>query len=185
MKALGSTEKQARLSWNRAMTRTGNTLNKLSRQLMRDELQARSIKVVRPRLKSYKRKGDNRNLSSVKLWYGLNDLAVSALKGRMTRLGTKKEPKGAVFKPAASHLGLHEFTNGFIARIKKKRSIFIRTTADRYPVREATIPINDALHKKIDDEIYSQSADIFMKHFITDLRGRIRMAADRANRGRR
>ena len=109
----------------------------------------------------------------MKLWFGLNDMPISKLKGRVKRIGTKKSPNGAEFKPASSSLNHQMYPDSFVARIGKRKSIFTRKGKARYPVREETVPINDAIHVKIEDEIFDQIPDIFLKHFITDLKGRI------------
>ncbi|HHY0435716.1 TPA: phage tail protein [Vibrio parahaemolyticus] len=170
---LGGTDKEFRQAYNRALSRTAVTLNMLSRRLLRDELQARSIKAIRNRLQKFRLKKSGKALDELKLWFGLNDMPVSKLKGRVRRVGTKKSPKGAVFTPASSALSHQTYSDSFVARIGKRKSIFTRKGQARYPVKEETVPINEAIHVKIEDEIFDQIPDIFLKHFITDLKGRV------------
>ena len=44
---LGGTDKEFRQAYNRALSRTAVTLNMLGRRLLRDELQARNLKIGR------------------------------------------------------------------------------------------------------------------------------------------
>lgn len=170
---LGGTEKEFRQAYNRALSRTAVTLNMLGRRLLRDELQARNMKAIRKRLQKFRLRKSGKALDELKLWFGLNDMPISKLKGRVRRLGTKKSPLGAEFKPGSSSLSSQMYSDSFVARLGKRKSIFTRKGQARYPVREETIPINDAIHVKIEDEIFDQIPEIFLKHFITDLKGRI------------
>ena len=170
---LGGTDKEFRQAYNRALSRTAVTLNMLGRRLLRDELQARNLKAIRNRLQKFRLKKSGKALDELKLWFGLNDMPISKLKGRVKRIGTKKSPNGAEFKPASSSLNHQMYPDSFVARIGKRKSIFTRKGKARCPLREETVPINDAIHVKIEDEIFDQIPDIFLKHFITDLKGRI------------
>ncbi|EPZ5431763.1 phage tail protein [Vibrio parahaemolyticus] len=170
---LGGTDKEFRQAYNRALSRTAVTLNMLGRRLLRDELQARNLKAIRNRLQKFRLKKSGKALDELKLWFGLNEMPISKLKGRVKRIGTKKSPNGAEFKPASSSLNHQMYPDSFVARIGKRKSIFTRKGKARYPVKEETVPINDAIHVKIEDEIFDQIPDIFLKHFITDLKGRI------------
>lgn len=170
---LGGTEKEVRQAYNRALSRTAVTLNMLGRRLLRDELQARNMKAIRKRMQKFRLRKSGKQLDELKLWFGLNDMPIGKLKGKVKRLGTKKSPAGATFSPAASSLGLQTYSDSFVAKLGKKKSIFTRKGKARYPVREETIPVNDAIHVKIEDEIFSRVPDIFLKHFTTDLKGRI------------
>ncbi|MFM2476364.1 phage tail protein [Celerinatantimonas sp. MCCC 1A17872] len=165
-------------AYNRALNRTAITLKSMSAKLLKDELQVRKLKTLRQRLKSFKAKGEGKDLGSLRLWYGLNDLPVSRLKGRVKRQGTKKHPKGASFIPAASRLGTQHWDQGFVARLHGPRSVYQRTGRRRFPVKEEQVPVNDAMQIKIEDEIFEQLPTIFLHHYTTDLRGRIAMRAD-------
>ena len=170
---LGGTDKEFRQAYNRALSRTAVTLNMLGRRLLRDELQARNLKAIRNRLQKFRLKKSGNALDELKLWFGLNDMPISKLKGRVRRIGTKKSQNGADFKPASSLLNKQVYPNSFVARIWKRKSIFTRKGKARYPVYEETVPISDAMHVKIEDEIFDKIPEIFLQHFITDLKGRI------------
>ena len=170
---LGGTDKEFRQAYNRALSRTAVTLNMLGRRLLRDELQARNLKAIRNRLQKFRLKKSGNALDELKLWFGLNDMPISKLKGRVRRIGTKKSQNGAEFKPASSLLNNQVYPNSFVARIGKRKSIFIRKGKARYSVYEETVPISDAMHVKIEDEIFDKIPEIFLQHFITDLKGRI------------
>jgi hypothetical protein len=71
------------------------------------------------------------------------------------------------------------YEQGFIANRYNRRSIFTRTTDNRYPIKEARVPISEALQVTIEDEIFERLPEIFLKHFETDLKGRVKMGLNR------
>ncbi len=81
-----------------------------------------------------------RSLDELKLWFGLNDIPVGFLKGRIKRLGTKSEPKGAMFTPTGN-IKPQFYDKSFVTRAYKRRSIFSRVGKKGYPIREARVPI--------------------------------------------
>lgn len=157
---LGATEKQVGQAYSRALQRTAATLRRMSSTGLRTELGLRNAKALRKRLRTIKlRRG--RNLQAVTLWYGTNDLPVSAFKGT-----PKKTRTGASFRGV-------EFPGAFIAKGKDgKRSIFRRRGRDRLPIVEQTMPVKDEIDVFLEDEIFDQVGDIFFRHFASDLRAR-------------
>lgn len=173
---LGATTEQVRGAYVRALKRTSVTMKSRSLKLMRDGMDAKSLKAIRRRMQTYQSAfGVGRNdgrMDELKLWYGLNDVAVSKLKGRMTRIGTKRNPAGASF--TSSKLGRQDYTDGFVAKINKRKSIFSRKGERRFPVRESKMNVSDELHVQLEDEIFDELPEVFIAHFSTDLKGRVK-----------
>lgn len=158
---LQASQKQFKAALSRACNRTAATLRKMSGRGLKDELQLRTLAVLRKRLKSIKLKGSQQGLS---LWYGLNDLPVSSFKGR-----AKKTADGAEFKG-------EKFDGGFIGRstVKGKRTVFKRAGKARLPIVEQLMPIKDKADIFIEDEIFVKVEEIFWQHFTRDLTARVK-----------
>lgn len=160
---LGASEKQVKLALNRAMRRTEATLRRMSSKGLTQELQLRAATALRKRLKSIKLKmgtGD----ANMTLWYGLNDMPVSAFKGRPSR--TKD---GAAFRG-------HNFEGGFIGRskVKNRRTIFKRKGEARLPIIEQLYPIKDQAETFIEDRVFAELEDVFWQHFQRDIQARVK-----------
>ncbi|MCG7551567.1 hypothetical protein [Pseudoalteromonas sp. Of7M-16] len=176
---LGATPEQVRAAYARALKRTSVTMKSRSLRLMRDSMNAKSLKAIRKRMQTYQSSfgvglNDNR-MDELKLWYGLNDVAVSKLKGRMTRIGTQRNPAGASFN--SSKLGRQDYADGFVAKINKRKSIFSRKGDHRFPVKEKKMGISDDLHVQLEDEIFDELPEVFIAHFSTDLKGRVKASS--------
>ncbi len=174
-KSLGATTKEMLAAYNRAISRTSVTMKSQSNRLMRDGMDAKSIKLIRKRMQAHRRSfkltKSGGKLDELKLWYGLNDMSVGHLKGRVSRIGTKKAPKGALF--TSKKLGTTQYENGFVTKLYNRRSIFSRKSAARFPVKEARVPIVDRMGTSIEDEVFNDLPDVFLNHFKTDLKGRV------------
>ncbi|WP_105901428.1 phage tail protein [Vibrio gangliei] len=176
----GATQAQVKAAYNRALTRTAKTMKSMANKKLKDELQVRRMKDLRRRLQTFRLKSTSKQtrLDELKLWFGMNDIPVSKLKGRIKALGAKKRPQGAMFSPAGK-VKAQTYDDGFVANAYNKRSIFTRTTQAQYPIKEARVPVSDELQDAIEDEIFSELTDVFMKHFETDLKGRVRMGLNK------
>ncbi len=171
---LQATPKEVEGAFNRAVKRTERTMRPRSIKAMRLGMGAKSSKVIRRRVQAYRymfRVGQtDGSFDALKLWYGLSDISVGHLKGRVSRVGTKRDPQGAKFTSQA--VGEHDFESGFVTRLYSRRSIFLRKGASRFPVREARVDMAH-LHAYLEDEIYSELPEVFMNHYETDLKGRV------------
>jgi hypothetical protein len=172
---IGAMPREVEAAFNRATKRTEVTMRKRSVQALRDGIVAKSGKVIQRRMQAYRyafRLGQTTgNFDALKLWYGLSDISIGKLKGRSSRIGSKRSPQGASFSSPA--LGKHDFDTGFVAKLNSRRSIFSRKGLSRFPVREAQIPIYNRLHEYLEDEVLSELPDVFMSHYVTDLTGRV------------
>lgn len=157
---LGASEKQYRAAFSRACNRTAATLRKMSARGLRNELQLRTLGILRKRLKSVRLKGKD---GGVALWYGLNDLPVSSFKG------TVKQDAGGAWAGKFYHEG------GFVAKPKsgRKRTIFKRTGKGRLPIREQLQHIKDQADIYVEDEIFVEVERIFWRHFVRDIEARV------------
>lgn len=173
---LGGTEKDLLAAYNRAIARTSVTMKSQSSKLMRDGMDAKGLKEVRKRMQVHKysfRLGqtDSDKLDELKLWFGLNDMSIGRLKGRLSRLGSKRSPAGAAF--TSKTLGQQKYEDGFISRVRGKRSIFARKGAARFPIREKKVAVGEALQFRLEDEVFMDLPEVFMQHFTTDMKGRV------------
>jgi len=158
--SLQASEKQIRLAVNRAISRTAASLRVRSSKGLQKELQLRSAADIRRRLKTIKVK-KSRGTNDLILWFGANDLPISALKG-----SARKTEEGASFRDKS-------FSGAFISKNRKgKQTIFKRLQAKRLPVAEQTYPVADKIQTFVEDEIFSELPEIFFKFFEQDLRAR-------------
>lgn len=166
--ALGATDKQVKLSMHRAMDRTAATLRKMSQKGFQSELGLRRLAFIRKRLREMKFRGAT--FDGVRLWYGLNDMPISYLKG-----GVRASRRAGASKN--SQIGNFHYPHGFILNNPKNgrgRSVFYRTGPSRYPLKEESAPIKDRMDVYIEDNIFDQVPDIFWHHFSSDLRSRVK-----------
>lgn len=161
---LGLTEKQAKFALGRALRRTATTLRRKSELGLKSELDVKKLKYLRRRLKvSNFSRGST---SGARLWYGMNDMPVSALRGRV-----KQEAGGATFSGKA---GTASFEGGFVRKSRRGwgRTIFMRRRGSRLPIGEASLPVKDKMDTFIEDEIFADFEAIFWNHFERDMRAR-------------
>lgn len=164
---LAASDQQVYRAFNRALTRTAATLRRMSSKGLKDELQLRNAKALRRRLRTIRLR--RRTLDEVRLWYGSNDLPVSAFKGRPTATS-----RGASFKG-------RDFNGAFLAKGKDgKRTIYKRRGRARLPIVEQTMPVKDQVDVYLEDEIFPDLEEIFFRHFRADLRARTIFGAGRS-----
>lgn len=161
---LQASEKQIRFALNRALHRTAAALRTRAARGLKDELQLRTITLLRNRLKTLRarmRMGDG---DGVQLWFGLNDMPASWFKGRPKRTAGGAEKRG------------HEIPGAFVAKsgVKGRLTLFKRSGKKRLPIVEQNLPIQDAAVVFIEDEIFTQTETIFWNHFRRDLAARVK-----------
>lgn len=171
---VGATEKQAKFALSRALRRTAATLRKMSEKGFKSELDLKKIAYIRKRLKSIKfRKA---SLDGFGLWYGLNDLPVSMMRGSVRN----QRPRGATW---SGKVGTFTYKNGFVVSGAngRGRSIYYRETKARLPIEEARAPIKDRMDIYIEDEIFVKVEEIFWKHFTQDITARAKFGVGATN----
>lgn len=173
-----ATDYQIKAAYHRAITRTLKTMRSRVAKLVGDELATKNLKEIRKRVQSFRLERNHNNLGGLKLWFGLNDLQLGKLRGRKQRLGTKSNQKGARFV-SAGRLGTTDYQQGFVANLYKRRSIFQRKSSKRWPVKEQRVEIEDELQILIEDEVLAELPEVFMHHFETDLKGRVKIGLNK------
>lgn len=159
VRELGASDKQVRMSVHRALNRTATTLRKLSSQGLKTELELRNAKLLRRRLKTMKIKSAAK--SGVRLFYGLNDMPISAFKG-----SSRKTSSGVKFRNQI-------IQDAFIGKNNHgKRTVFKRKSSARYPIDEYKIDIKERADDFLQNKIFVQVEAIFINNFKSDLRAR-------------
>jgi hypothetical protein len=159
---LGATPKQIKLALSRALARTASKLRVLSSKGLKSELDLRRLNMLRKRLKSIKlRKGI---LEGVQLWYGLNDMPVSWIKGRPTQTATGAEFRGVQYPGA--FVGSSQYTHS--------KTIFKRVGKKRLHIEEQLFPIQDKADVFVEDKIFVQLEAIFWPLFRRELAARVK-----------
>lgn len=152
-----ATPKQVELASNRAVKRTAGTLRRLASTGLKSELGLRNVTALRRRIKEYR---VGRGRGSLKLWFGANDLPLSAFKGR-----PQKVPGGIKFNDTMIH-------GAFYARRGGKRGVYQRTGSSRYPIREVSMPVADRMMIYLEDEVFVDLLSIYFKLFVSEIRAR-------------
>lgn len=158
---LQASEKQVKFALSAALNRTATTLRTLSARGLKSELELRTIGLLRKRLKTMKLRMSK---DGVALWYGLNDMPASWFKGR-----PKQDAKGASMRG-------QRFEGGFVAKSKFKgrNTIFKRAGKERLHITEQNLPVEDRAIVFIEDKVFDQTEAIFWRHFMRDLRARVK-----------
>jgi hypothetical protein len=158
---LGASEKQIKMAFNRALSRTAAALRRLSSTGLQSELELRTAAQIRKRIKQIRLRRSPSGLGSIRLWYGANDLPVSAFKGR-----PQASAGGASFRGV-------QYDGGFVQKNKAGRQTIFRRVGDkRLPIAEQTVPVKDQIDVFLEDRVFDQLDQIFFKNFRADLRAR-------------
>lgn len=183
--ALGASESQFQAAYNRAVKRTAAKLERISRATMISGTGTKGKQRVKGRVRAFVTKnGKAPKPGGGKIWFGLDSLPVSSLKGKFKAQGRRKPRRGnngqfikakggrgATFIPASEHLGATSFPDSFVGRIKGKRSIWIRDSAGF--IKEARMPIFEAMISQIDVDVFSVAGETLLDYFSKDLRDRV------------
>jgi len=191
-KKIGATQNQFRAAYSRALSRTAATLRKKAMADLKDGLAPRSMNLVRRRLLSFRlSKAEKSALDTFRIWFGLNAIKVKDLKGkisgRMRRRHKKRDRKTGRFAksrrkvqqvgftPKGSLLSPQTFLNGEVARSQhgNRRTLVIRDPETRR-TRDAEIDIYEPMLNYIEDNAFAEALEIFMHHFESDIRGRVK-----------
>lgn len=159
---LGATEAQIRAAYNRALNRAAGTIRRITSQGLRSELGLRNAAAIRRRLRDKRVRGQG-GLAGRELWFGTNDMATGAFKGRPTAA-----PGGVTFRGRT-------IAGAFIARGK----VFKRSTASALPIEEQTVPVEEEMNRFIEAEILPAVGDLVMQNFMADLRARTSLGVGR------
>ncbi|AMQ58854.1 hypothetical protein RSM41_002924 [Klebsiella aerogenes] len=187
---VGATQKQFRAAYSRALRRTAATLRKKAMADLKTGLAPRSLNLVRRRLLSFHLDRGSQ-LDNFRLWFGLNAIKVKDLKGRINGrvrphhsrrdkstgrfIKARRQAENAGFTPKGSLLSPRTFENGEVARSHRenRRTVVIRDP-DTRRTHEAEIDIYEPMLNYIEDNAFAEAMEIFMHHFESDIRGRVK-----------
>ena len=157
-----ATPAQVEFALSRAASRTAGAMRVQARRALAAGLDVRRQNSLRKRLKTLKKSANSRGgEAQAKIWFGLNDLPIPELKGKPVQ-----EATGAAFRG-------RKYDGGFLGPSKRGGlTIFARRGKRRKPIDEQTYPIKDQADVIVEDEVFPDATEIFMKHFIADLRAR-------------
>ncbi|AUQ54512.1 phage tail protein [Phaeobacter inhibens] len=156
----GASEKDLQFAYSRALRRTAQTMKTRARKGLRTELELRTAAELRKRLQGF-RFSRGKGLGEVRMWFGLNNMRVSAFKGRALRTGS-----------GASYAG-QQFAGAFIAKNSKGRPTVMRRATQRaYPIKEERMPIEDKAQLFIEDQVFDEIEEVFFKNFRAEIRAR-------------
>ncbi|WP_368900355.1 hypothetical protein [Mixta calida] len=192
---IGATQKQIRNAYTRALKRTAATLRKQALADLKTGLAPRSLNMIRRRILSFSLRRSS-ELDEMRLWFGLNAIKIKDLKGRIIgkmrphhnvrdqttgrfAKARRRQQQTVGFEPQGALLSASTFENGEVARSKRegRRTIVIRDPQTRR-THEAEIDIYAAMLDYVEDRAFADAMAIFMHHFESDLRGRIRARID-------
>lgn len=188
---IGATQKQFRAAYSRALQRTAATLRKRAMADLKDGIAPRSTAMVRKRLLAFRVQRGSQ-LDEFRLWFGLNAIKVKDLKGKVigrvrphhSRRDSKsgryiaaarRRAKEVGFDPKGSLLNSEMYTNGEVDRSRRdgRKTVVIRDP-DTRRTREAEVDIYEPVLNYIEDNAFADALDVFMHHFETDIRGRVK-----------
>ncbi|EEH8549845.1 hypothetical protein GXE18_24295 [Salmonella enterica] len=151
-----------KLAYHRALRRTEATVKQLAARMMRDRLKLKAglQKRLKGRIQAYMKPSSTAD--EMKFWFGLNNLDPLMFRG-----GAKRAPGGLMIR------GTY-YERAFVAIIHGKKKVMQREGAARNPVNRLTLPISDEMIVALEDELFVAMPEIFLRHFETDLRGRVK-----------
>lgn len=183
---VGATPSQMSGAYNKALRGTLAKYRREALALMMAQTGGKDKKALQRRVKVF---GQRLALTAAapgqgKLWFGLNALPVSAVKGRMEappqpirrrdargRFIRMTGARGITFTPESPQLATLSFPNSFIGIVRGRESIWQRN--GRGFVHEATVPIYGPVRRAVSDDLYREMNAELLRRFEQDMRGRI------------
>lgn len=185
---LGASHKQLTLAYNRALRRTLRALKVKSVTTMTDLTGAAEPGYIKKhRVKSYYLRGVDKQVPAAgKIWFGLDDMPVSALLGRIINAPAQKRERDrrgrfvatqgggvASFIPRSQALGAQHYPGAFMAVFRGKASLYTREPGKPW-LREMKVPVMDRALKRIELRVFSPANATLMKLFTKELEGLVR-----------
>jgi hypothetical protein len=159
---LRASDQQVYQAFARALRRTVTTLRTLAARCLRDELQLRTLNLLRRRLKTTMRANTGRYAAG-EVWVGVNDMPASWFKGRPRQTGGGADMRG------------QHFAGAFVAKSKFKgrRTVFKRDGKNRLHIAEQNLTVQQQAEQLVEDKVFQQANTIFWQHFRRDLKARV------------
>ena len=157
-----ASEKDLRLAFSRALSRTSRALRAQARKDLREGLGLRAASVLKARLVLQRYRPRGSGLGAARLWVGANDMPATYFKGR-----PRETSSGA-------RVGAHSFPGAFVGRGARsgKRVVFKRTGRDRLPIRAETVPVQEDVNAILDRQVFDQVSDLMARNFRAEIRAR-------------
>jgi hypothetical protein len=183
---LGATPAQMSGAYNKALRGTLAKYRREALTLMMAQTGGKDKKALQRRVKVF---GQRLALTAAapgqgKLWFGLNALPVSSVKGRKEappqpsrrrdargRFIRMSGARGITFTPESPQLAALSFPDSFIGIVRGRETIWQRN--GRGFVHEATVPIYGPVRRAVSDDLYQEMNAELLKRFEQDMRGRI------------
>lgn len=153
-----ASESQVDKAYGRAANRTAGTLRRMASTGLKTELGLRNTTALRRRIKEYRIRG--RRGRGVRLWFGVNNLPISAFKGR-----PRATPTGVKFGDITIH-------GAFLATRGGKLGVYERIGKAAFPIAPVKIPVADRIMVYLEDRVFVDLDAIFFKHFAAEIRAR-------------
>lgn len=179
--ALGATQKQMTMAWNRALRDTLSSLRVRSVSVMVEKTGVKKKASVTRRVKTFSRKGTANSPAGGKVWFGLDGMPVSALDGEISNAAERNrerdsrgrfvkmsESRGATFKPKSSAIGEATYPGAFVATFRGRTSIFTRVPGKSHLV-EVKVKIDNAITKAINDELFVGAEKLLLDKYQKEL----------------
>ncbi len=165
---LNASQKDMRMAFSRALSRTATSLRTSARKELRQGLGLRAAAELRARLRLTRQRGRGNDLGGARLWIGKNDMAAISFKGT-----PRQALVGAV-------MGALNFPGAFVGHGQGsgRKIVFRRRGRGRLPIYAETVPIDEEATQIVDD-VFDDAAERFFKNFIAEMRARTIYGAGR------
>lgn len=191
MSALKGTQQQAEMAYRRAMKRTQQTLDARVKRLMMAGLRLKDRNLLARRIRQFRLSTKGSYLPGFKIWFGLNRIKAKDLRGRVRYSPrphhTQRDPATGRYVKVAGEVAIPPsftplgpmlksrdwvYPGGFVRKgLDGELRIFV---PENGRLADAEVDVYDAMMVAIEDDVFGDAVDIFMHHFRTDLRGRVK-----------
>ena len=182
--ALGASEAQSRAAYARAVRQTAAKLERISRETMISGTGVKGKQLVRSRIRVSISKAKGEHPGGGRIWFGLDSIPVSKLRGKIKAQGKRKPrrgddgrfikgrgERGASFTPSASDLAPVSFPHSFVAKRFGRRTIWVRNSAGH--ITEARVPIFEPMKSEIETRVFPHAGELLLNYFAKGLRDRV------------
>lgn len=158
----GASEKDLRLAFSRALSRTSRTLRTMARKYLREGLELRAASVLKARLRLARYRAKGSGMGAARLWVGANDLPATAFKGKPRETSRGVRVGGRTFDGAFVGTG----------RDSGQQMVFKRKGHKRLPIYRETVSVQEEMNDILDRQVFQESQDLIMTNFRAELRAR-------------